>query len=108
MSDGRRVVMTETLAEGLAVLAGQGFAAPPRTGLEDGAPDAERVARPGAAAWPVEALALLERAESSARNGDWQGFGAALEELRSLLRRAPSAEGAEGAAAGRFPGTPRR
>ena len=33
---------------------------------------------------------LLELAESRARQGDWQGFGEALAELRSLLERLES------------------
>jgi hypothetical protein len=37
--------------------------------------------------WPAAALDLLELAETRAREGDWQGFGAALDELRALLER---------------------
>jgi len=36
--------------------------------------------------WPQEALDLLDRAEERLRSGDWAGFGAALEELRTMLR----------------------
>lgn len=38
-------------------------------------------------AWPAEALTLLERAEARAREGDWEGYGQALEELRLLLQQ---------------------
>lgn len=81
LSDGRRVVMTSTLSEGLAALS-EGTA----TGLLEGVPV------PGAGvsteAWPSEALELLERAEERLRRGDFAGFGRALEELRVLLRQA--------------------
>ncbi len=37
--------------------------------------------------WSTDALDLLERAEARAREGDWSGFGEALEELRLLLEQ---------------------
>jgi hypothetical protein len=37
--------------------------------------------------WPREALQLLEEAERRLREGDWQGFGESLAELRSLLEQ---------------------
>jgi hypothetical protein len=37
--------------------------------------------------WSTDALDLLEKAETRAREGDWSGFGEALEELRLLLER---------------------
>ncbi len=82
VSDGVRVAMTEELADAVAILAGQALppeVAPGETG------------RPGAAlptptdGWPTSALELLERAEERLRQGDWQGFGSALDELRTLL-----------------------
>jgi hypothetical protein len=39
------------------------------------------------AAWPREALELLDLAERRLRGGDFAGFGVALEELRRLLER---------------------
>jgi uncharacterized protein len=81
LSDGRRVVMTNTLAEGL-------------TALSEGSASAlvERVLDPGmdpsTTVWPSEALELLEQAEERLREGDFAGFGRALEELRTLLRQA--------------------
>jgi uncharacterized membrane protein (UPF0182 family) len=79
VSDGRRVAMREDLAEAVAALAGVQAGDPV-------APNGERMPTP-ATTWPSEALELLERAESRARSGDWQGFGEALAELRALLQR---------------------
>jgi len=90
VSDGRRVVMTPTLAEAVAQIAGAG----PTAGVERA--DAPGIAPAGAVAegiWPADALAVLERAEEAARRGDWQGFGAALDELRALLQRAQGGGG---------------
>ncbi|MGE0160662.1 MAG: UPF0182 family protein [Gemmatimonadales bacterium] len=75
VSDGRRVAMREQLADAVAALAGVQLA-------PSGGPAANL---PAGVVWPSEALDLLERAESRARAGDWQGFGEALAELRVLL-----------------------
>jgi uncharacterized membrane protein (UPF0182 family) len=80
VSDGRRVVMTEDLPSAIAQLAGL---EPPQIVTEMGTEDVEVPTT--TAAWPQAALDLLERAEGSARVGDWQGFGDALSELRTLL-----------------------
>ena len=40
---------------------------------------------PESGRWPAAALEVLDRAEALLRQGDWQGFGAALQELRTLL-----------------------
>ena len=86
VSDGREVVMTETLPEAFVQLSGR--AAPAPAGVAD-APWPQEPPVPGQAtgSWPVEALRLLEQAETRARAGDWQGYGVALDELRELLRR---------------------
>ena len=85
VSDGRRVAMTESLGEAIRQLAGFELAAP----LTDPAPllpqGVEALDVPPAAQWSSAALELLQRAEANAREGDWQGFGEALAELRSLL-----------------------
>jgi uncharacterized membrane protein (UPF0182 family) len=84
VSDGSRVVMTESLPEAIAQLSGGASVAPSRGSAT--ATDASET--DGAAdVWPATALDLLERAESAARDGDWGGFGEALEELRRLLER---------------------
>ncbi|MGD2047229.1 MAG: UPF0182 family protein, partial [Gemmatimonadota bacterium] len=82
VSDGRRVAMTEDLSSAIAALAGQGYVAPSDTGEGEDVVPTESGQR-----WPAAALDLLERAESSARDGNWQGFGDALDELRDLLER---------------------
>jgi hypothetical protein len=82
VSDGRRVAMTEELGAAITALAGQGFSIPADTGeSETGAP------RDAGGRWPAAALDLLEQAESSARDGDWAGYGDALSQLRSLLEQ---------------------
>jgi hypothetical protein len=78
VSDGTRVAMEPTLAEALAALA---RAAPPGVASD---PGMRGVGEGGS--WPREALDLLEGAEERLRQGDWAGFGEALERLRTLLR----------------------
>lgn len=83
VSDGRRVAMEETLSQAISALAGasgdQVSSVPAAGAPSEGvslSPDA----------WPGEALELLDEAERRLREGDWSGFGSALEELRALLR----------------------
>ena len=89
VSDGRRVAMTADLGGAIRELSGleggdTGFEGELPEGV-DMPPPAELPA--GISAWPAAALELLEEAESSARAGDWQGFGESLAELRALLER---------------------
>jgi uncharacterized membrane protein (UPF0182 family) len=81
VSDGERVVMTETLATAAAELSG--FELPSES------PEAEAIGVPTAPATEgaAAALGLLDQAEARAREGDWEGFGQALEQLRALLER---------------------
>jgi hypothetical protein len=83
VSDGVRVAMEPTLEEAVRALA-----------LASGAsmveaPDAAMPGGPQTSAgelrWPQEALQLLELAQERLRAGDWSGFGATLDQLRSLL-----------------------
>ena len=84
VSDGRRVAMTEDLGDAIRELSGLSLAAP----MVDTAPITESVNSPsGGVEWPSAALDLMERADQSAREGDWQDFGVALDELRALLER---------------------
>ena len=78
VSDGRSVAMEPTLEETVADFSGR---APARQYV------AEDVLIPVPNRWPAEALELLRRAESHLREGDWPGFGTALQELRDLLER---------------------
>jgi len=84
VSDGRRVTMTESLPEAISQLAGFEIAAGGAevTVNSDGA--TPTTGDPGA--WPAAALGLLEQAEARAREGDWQGFGEALDRLRTMLQ----------------------
>jgi uncharacterized membrane protein (UPF0182 family) len=89
VSDGRRVTMMEDLGAAISEISGLSLAAP----VVDTAPLVAGNAAPpsgppsGTAEWPAAALDLLQRAESSAQEGNWQGFGQALDELRVLLER---------------------
>lgn len=86
VSDGQAVVMAETLEGAVAILSGddsfgqvEGDDAPsdlPDAGLSPVAPE--------------RALEWLDRAEERLRQGDWAGFGEALERLRRLLGGGPS------------------
>ena len=92
VSDGRRVVMDPTLRGAIAGLAlglegvvDPTLLDPSDPEFTDLVPDdvLERMGQAGAA----EALRILERAEDRLRDGDWEGFGRSLEELRQMLRR---------------------
>jgi uncharacterized membrane protein (UPF0182 family) len=89
VSDGRRVAMEETLAEAISALA---------RAAGDEASDVSTFLSPDEAAgdrgdWPQEALELLDEAERRLRDGDWTGFGEALNELRAFLRAYSSGAG---------------
>jgi uncharacterized membrane protein (UPF0182 family) len=76
---GDRVVMEETLAQALAAL----FTEPTMVSPASGAPAASA---PGAAVDRArEALTHYDRAMERLKTGDWGGFGAQLDKLRSLL-----------------------
>lgn len=80
VSDGARVVMDPTLVGAVRALAA-GVSGTEVEGLvQEGAPPALP-----SAVTSAEALSALERAESAARRGDWEGFGRGLEELRAIL-----------------------
>jgi uncharacterized protein len=84
VSDGQGVVLAETLEAAVAAFAGRAPAAADAVGgavTEEGA-------TPSGVSMSAEALRLLDQAESRLREGDWTGFGEALERLRRLLRDA--------------------
>ena len=101
VSDGVSVVMEPTLEESLAAFAGRRVSAR----------DSDVLSVPiTAERWPAEALDLLRYAEGRLREGDWPGFGTALEELEDLLERLsqaqlPSLPGAPGPPADEGMGT---
>ena len=84
VSDGRRVAMTEQLSGAISQLAD--FVIPEQLSIPV-AQSAERIPAAMDLSWSTDALDLLERAEARAREGDWSGFGEALEELRLLLEQ---------------------
>jgi uncharacterized protein len=95
VSDGRRVAMEPSLAGAISALRGGGPAGVPGARVEEtGDPsvaDFEEIRGPEAFPGLGEpgarrALELLEAAEQSLRDGDWEGFGRRLEELRAFLR----------------------
>jgi len=79
VSDGQRVAMEETLAGAVASLAGASRGLAPRETAAQPAPGREG---------PPAGLAIeiLEEAESRLRDGDFAGFGEALERLRRALQ----------------------
>ncbi|MDX1566618.1 MAG: UPF0182 family protein [Longimicrobiales bacterium] len=93
LSDGQSVVMTETLTEALDALLGAGMPGRRPTAGGEGAVEGEEaeggpVSVLPAREWPAEALQLLDSAEQRLRQGDWAGFGGALDRLRTILQGA--------------------
>lgn len=91
VSDGNRVVMDPTLSGAVAALAMgmQGIVreeGEPAPAVDPGVAVPEELAREIEVRGAREALRLLEEADEYLRNGDWEGFGRKLEELRTLLR----------------------
>jgi len=84
VSDGRRVVMTETLAGGVEALSGLSLSSGEGTAA---APQVSAPVRAGPDATAAGAVEILDRAEAALRRGDFAGFGAALAELRRLLEQ---------------------
>ena len=80
VSDGVGVVMEPTLEEAVGAFSGR------KVTVTDPATVALPTAGPGER-WPSEALDLLRSAEARLREGDWPGFGTALQELEDLLER---------------------
>jgi uncharacterized membrane protein (UPF0182 family) len=90
VSDGERVSMEETLSEAVAALAGETLRdvlVPSVDEALEGATSAVRV---------EDALGRLDQAESRLREGDFAGFGAALDELRRVLEALSQRGGGSG------------
>jgi uncharacterized membrane protein (UPF0182 family) len=79
VSDGRNVAMDPTLRGAMAALE---LPLESRAAREGSSPEAGPSGR-----WPRQALDLLDRAQDRLRNGDWAGYGQALDQLRALLER---------------------
>ena len=116
VSDGRRVAMEEDLEDALTavregLVAEVGDVEDPEGELDPPAdPDADPGAQPpaqapgvpGAAPTPAvggahwqQALQHLEQAEERLQQGDWSGFGTALEELRATLEEMAGDDGVD-------------
>jgi uncharacterized membrane protein (UPF0182 family) len=89
VSDGRRVAMRERLADAIVAVAGAGGETVALPGQPEAAPGPESRAF-DLADLPDEGIRLLDLAEERLREGDWAGFGRALDELRRLLGGAGS------------------
>jgi uncharacterized membrane protein (UPF0182 family) len=87
VSDGRRVVMTETLSEAIEQLAGLESSLPSVARSADDQATIPLFDTGGDGVWPAAALDLLEEADAHARDGNWQGYGEALDRLRDMLQR---------------------
>ena len=84
--DGKSVLMQPSLQETLAAFSGSRPRGPSLADLPTPGPGES---------WPARALELLEGAQRRLRDGDWSGFGTALEELKELLQQAnrPASDG---------------
>jgi uncharacterized membrane protein (UPF0182 family) len=88
VSDGRRVVMTEQLSGAISELSElSDFVMPMQSAASDVQQFGGESLETTDLDWSTDALDLLSKAEARAREGDWSGFGEALEELRLLLER---------------------
>lgn len=93
VSDGRRVAMEPTLSGAVRALRGGSsddaeIPLDPETGMPDVfTPSATGTLTDARFPGADEALRILEEAEGRLRDGDWEGFGRALDALRELLRR---------------------
>ena len=84
---GDHVVMEETLAHALAAI----FAEPTAQASQQAAAPPQRMVVPPEAERAREALIHYKQAMERLKAGDWQGFGAELEELRLALERSSEA-----------------
>jgi uncharacterized membrane protein (UPF0182 family) len=91
-----RIVMQETLEEGIAELFGGKFASPSTTSTSTAAPtpspQAEGAPRPASASADLtglatEAQAHYERAVAAQKGGDWATYGEELRQLGQVLER---------------------
>ena len=86
-ASGDQVVMEETLAQALAAL----FTEPMHPSQHAGASSRGLMAPP--AGRDQEALSHYRQAMERLKAGDWQGFGAELDKLRTVLERSSEAAG---------------
>jgi len=85
VSDGRRVAMTEQLSGAISELANVMIPSQLPNDREQLIEEMDSTTMN--LSWSADALDLLEEADARAQEGDWSGFGEALEQLRFLLQR---------------------
>ncbi len=90
VSDGFRVAMEPTLLEAIAQLEETEVGLGTEANLDLQEMSQIEISSSG---WPIEALELLEKAETAARDLDFATFGEALRELRELLQDLSVREG---------------
>ncbi len=90
VSDGRRVAMEPSLEATISALASSSLGA---LGVSVSPSGVTEPSGDVGGHWSSQALDLLDQAEARLRQGDWTGFGQALEELRSLLQSASGSGG---------------
>jgi uncharacterized protein len=93
VSDGTAVTMAEDFRTAISALSGELLDAATRraeTGPRRGAPDTA-AGTAGLEAWQAQALELMREADARLRAGDFAGFGAAWNRLRTLLEQRPEA-----------------
>ena len=82
VSDGTRVEMARTLASGVAALGGHLAAIEPASPA-----DTARTEPAGPTDWMQRAVELMREADARLRAGDFAGFGAAWNRLKTLLEQ---------------------
>ncbi|MGD8319212.1 MAG: UPF0182 family protein [Gemmatimonadota bacterium] len=98
VSDGKRVAMSNDLAGSIGTLAGGDVSVATAGG------ESPSSGPPRTSGWSAAALDLLDSAEARLKEGDWQGFGKALDDLRALLQGLAGGAGPEKAPGGGPPG----
>jgi uncharacterized membrane protein (UPF0182 family) len=87
-TDGTSVAMSEDLEGAIARMVGT---TPTRVAASPAAADSVAGGTPAASEWRARALELMREADDRLRAGDFAGFGAAWNRLRTLLEQQPSA-----------------
>jgi uncharacterized membrane protein (UPF0182 family) len=94
LASGERVVMTDTVDEGLQLLLTRRVGRTPPRLAQDGATPPAPTAQPTPTGAPVdlrnlarEANRVYREAQNALRNGDWTTYGERMKQLEQLLRR---------------------
>ncbi len=94
LASGERVVMTDTVEEGLQLLLTRRVGRTPPRVAQNGATPPTTSAPPAAAETPAdlrtlarEANRVYREAQNALRNGDWATYGERMKQLENLLRR---------------------